>query len=104
MKQLNQEFVPDPHHIVHNFEVVLAKKDLSVISDLTINSSQILIGVVINDSLTQDPIFLHNLDLEQLIDEFVAELVRWQEIIFHKVVKMYPMVDEDSLPSRVRTT
>ena len=68
---------------------------------LTINSSHIPISVAINSSLTQEPIFLHNQDLERLIQEFIAELVGWQEIIFDDVVKMYPMADEESLPSRV---
>ena len=51
MKQLIQKFVPYPHCIVYNFEVKLAKKDLSVTSDLMINSSDILISVAINNSL-----------------------------------------------------
>ena len=85
--------------------LVSVKKNLSVTSDLTINSSHILISVAINDiSLTQEPIFLHNGDPEWLIEEFVAELVRWQEIMFDQVVKMHPVVHEDSLPSRVQST
>ena len=79
------------------------KKDLSVTSDVTINSSHIPIRVVINNSLTQELIFLHNIDPERLIEEVVAELVKWQEITFNEVVKMYPMAYEDSLPSRVRS-
>ena len=64
--------------------MVLAKKDFSVTSDLTINNSHIPISVVINGSLTQ------------------AELLRQQEVNIDKVAKMYPMVDEDSLPLRVQ--
>ena len=90
-------------HIVYDFEAVLAKKDLSVTSDLTINSSHIPISVAINDSLTRKQIFLHNQVPKRLIKEFVLELVRWQEIIFDEVVKMYPMVDKSNLPSRVRS-
>ena len=60
MKQLNREFIPYPHCIVYYFEAVLAKKDLSVTFNLTINGSHIPISVVINDSLTREPIFLHN--------------------------------------------
>ena len=52
MKQLNREFVPYPHYVIYDFEVVLAKKYLSVTSDLLINSSHIPICVVINYSLT----------------------------------------------------
>ena len=77
------------------------KKVLSMTSDLTINSSHILISVAINSSVTRKPIFLHNQDPERLVEEFVAELVKQQEIIFDEAVKIYPMVDEDSLPSRV---
>ena len=100
-KQLIRKFVPYPHYIIYNFKAVSAKKDLSVTSDLMRNSSHILISIVINDRLTQEPIFLHNQDLERLIKEFVAELVRQQQITFHEVVKLCPMVDEDSLLSRV---
>ena len=70
---------------------------------LMTDCSHIPISVAINDSLTKKLIFLHNRDLVWVIEEFVAELVRQQEIIFDKVVKMYPMVDEDSLPSQVRS-
>ena len=73
-------------------------------SDLTINSFHIPISVAINNSLTQEPIFFHNRDQERLIEKFVAELVRRQEVIFDEVVKTYPTVDEDSLPSGVRST
>ena len=76
MKQLNREFVSYSRYTVYDFEVVLAKKDLNVTSDLMINSSHIPINVVINDSLTQEPIFLHNQDPEWSIEEFVAELGR----------------------------
>ena len=78
------------------------KKDLRVTSDLTINSSHIPTSVAINDSVTRESIFLHNQNLELLIKEFIAEFVRWQEINFDKVLKMHSMVNEDSLPSRVR--
>ena len=58
-KELGREFIPYPHYIIYDFEAVLAKKDLSVTLDLTINSSHIPISVMINDSLTQELIFLH---------------------------------------------
>ena len=78
---------------------------MSFTSDLTINSSHIPISAAINNNLTQEPIFLHRQDLEWLIEEFVVDLVKWQEIIFYEVIKMYLiMVDEDSLPSRVQST
>ena len=74
------------------------KKDLTVTPDLMINSSHILISIVISDSLTQESIVLQNQDPEQLIEAFIVELVRQQEIIFDKVAKVYPMVDKGSLP------
>ena len=49
-----------------------------------------------------EPIFLHNQDPEWLIEEFVVELVSWHNIIFDEVTKMYPVVDEDSLPSQLQ--
>ena len=58
--QLNEEFIPYPQYIIYNFKAVLAKKDLSMNFNLTINSFHILISVAINDSITQELIFLHN--------------------------------------------
>ena len=84
-KQLIRKFVPYPHYIIYNFKAVLVKKDLSVTSDLTRNSSHILISIAIKDRITQEPIFLHNQDLEWLIKEFIAELVRQQQILFTKL-------------------
>ena len=99
--QLDREFVPYLHFIVYDFKVKLLKKDLSVTSDLMINSFHIPISVMISYSLTHKPIFLHNQDLDQLIKEFVVDLVRWQEVICDEVTEMYLMVDEGSLPSQV---
>ena len=103
MEQLNREFVRYLHYIIYNFKVILKKKDLSVTYDLTMNSSHIPISIAINDSLTKEMIFIGNQNPEQLIEEFVAELVTQQEIVFDDVVKMYPMVDKDSLPKHVQT-
>ena len=47
--QLNQGFNAYLHCIVYDFEAVLVKKDLIVISNLTTNSSHIPISVAIND-------------------------------------------------------
>ena len=46
-----KEFIPYPHYIFYDFKAVLPKKDLSVTSDLMINSSHIPISVAINGSL-----------------------------------------------------
>ena len=46
--------------------------------------------------------FIENQDPEHLIEEFVAELNRRQEIISREVWNRYPMVDEKSLPKQVR--
>ena len=56
-----------------------------------------------NDSLTRKPIFIDNCNPEVLIDEFVTELIRRQEIISGAAWKMYPMEDVDSLPERPRS-
>ena len=74
---------------------------MSVTSDLMINSSHIQISVTINYSLTKESIFIENRDPEQLIEEFIEQLVRSQEIIFDNVMEKYSMVDEDSLPEHV---
>ena len=53
---------------------------------------------MINDSLTKETIFIENKNPEVLIEEFVKELTRRQELISKAFWKMYPMVDEESLP------
>ena len=63
ISQLYQKFVSYPHFIIYYLEAVLLKKDLSVTSDLTTNSS----------------ILLQDQDPEWIIEEFVAELVRRQK-------------------------
>ena len=67
-----------------------------------IDCSHILIRVAINDSLTKKPIFIENKHSEVLIKEFMKELTRSQEVISEKVWKMYPIVDEESLPEQVQ--
>ena len=99
---LEGEFVPYPHYIVYDFEVVLKKKDLNLTSDLTIDCSHILISIAINDILTKEPIFIENGDPEVLIEEHVKELVCRQEII-SEVWKMYLTEDVDSLLERVQS-
>ena len=66
-----------------------------------IDYSHIPISIAINDSLTNEPIFIENQDPECLIEEFVAELNCRQEIISREVWNKYPMVDESSLPGQV---
>ena len=77
-KEFGRKFVPYPHDIIHDFKTILGRKDLSVTSDLTINSSHVPISVAINDSLTKKLIFIENRDPKWLIEELVEELVRWQ--------------------------
>ena len=101
-KRLQREIVPYPHHIVYDFQAILEKRDLSLTSDLTIDCFHIPISIVINDSLTKDPIFIENKDPQILIKEFVKKLTRRQEIISEEVWKTYPMVEGESLPFRVQ--
>ena len=60
-------------------------KNLAQTSDLMIDCSHIPISVAINDSLAKEPVFIENRDPEQLIEEFVEELTRRQEIISKEV-------------------
>ena len=69
-----------------------------------IDCSHISISVTINDNLTKDPIFIENSDPETLIKALMEELTHRQKIISEEVWKMYPMVDEESLPKRVLET
>ena len=99
---LKREFIPYPNFIVFDFEAILNKLDLLQTSDLTINSQHIPVSVAINDNLTNEPIFLEDSDPEALIQEFLEEILRRQELIFKEVWRLYPMRDEESIPKSVR--
>ena len=101
-RHLQNTFVPYPHYIVFDFEAVLRRLNLGLTFDLKIGCSHILVIVAINDSLTNESIFIENRNLERLIEEFVAELTRRQKIISKEVWNRYPMSDEFSLPKQVR--
>ena len=65
---------------------MLRKRSLDLTSELTNNCFYIPVSVAINDSLTNEPIFTENQDPEcRLIEEFVAELNRRQEIVLREV-------------------
>ena len=68
---------------------------------LKIVCSHIPITVAINDSLTNESIFIENRDLWRLIQKFVAELTHKQEIILREVWNNHPMTDEESLLKQV---
>ena len=99
---LKREFVPYPNFIVFDFEAILKKLDLHQTSDLTINSQHVPVSVAINDNLTNEPIFLEDSDPEALIQEFLEEIQRRQELISKEVWRLYPMQDEESIPKSVR--
>ena len=99
---LKREFIPYPNFIVFDFEAILKKLDLHQTSDLTINSQHIPVSVAINDNLTNEPIFLEDSDPEALIQEFLEEIQRRQELISKEVWRLYPMRDGESIPKSVR--
>ena len=80
------------------FEAVLRRLNLGLTFDLKIDCFHIPVSIAINDSLTNEPIFIENHDPEQLIEEFIAELNHRQENIFREVWNKYPVMDESSLP------
>ena len=69
-----------PRYIVFYFEAVLRRLNLGLTFDLKIDCSHITVSVAINDSLTNEPIFIENRDPERLIEEFVAELTSGQKL------------------------
>ena len=99
---LKREFIPYPNFIVFDFEAILKKLDLHQTSDLTINSQHVPVSVAINDNLTNEPIFLEDSDPEALIQEFLEEIQRRQELISKEVWRLYSMEDEESIPKSVR--
>ena len=76
-----KKFVPYSYFIICDFEAILRLRNWHRTEDPTIDCSHIPVSVAINDSLTQEPIFIENRDPEQLIEEFVAELTQRQELI-----------------------
>ena len=68
-RHLQKKFIPYPHHIVSDFETVLRRLNLGLTFDLKIDCSHIPVSVAINDSLTNEPIFIENRDPERLIEE-----------------------------------
>ena len=99
---LKKGFIPYPNFIVFDFEAILKKLDLHQTDDLTIDSQHVPVSVAINDNLTNEPIFLENSDPEDLIKEFLEEILRRQELISKEVWRQHPMQDEDSIPMSVR--
>ena len=101
-RHLQREFVPYPHYIVFDFEAVLRRLNLGLTFDVKIDCSHIPVSKAINDSLTNESIFIENRDPERLIEEFVAELNCRQGIILRELWNKYPMIDKSSLPKQVR--
>ena len=99
---LKREFIPYPYFIVFDFEASLTRLNSHQTDDLTIDSQHIPVSVAINDNLTNQPIFLEDSDPEVLIQEFMEEILRRQELISEKVKHMFPMQDKESIPKLVR--
>ena len=77
---LQREFVPCPHYIVLTLRLY-SEVEFRFNFYLKIDCSHIPISVAINDSLTNETVFIEHQDPECLINEFVAELTHRQGII-----------------------
>ena len=67
-----KKFIPYPHFIIYDFEALLRPRNWCKTQGITIDCSHIPVSVAINDSLTQEPIFIENSDPELLVSEFVT--------------------------------
>ena len=100
---LQMEFIPYLYFIMYNFEALLTPLQSAQTSHLMLTSSYVLISIAVNDNLTNEPIFLKNIDPKTLIQSFIKELAHQQEIISKWVWCMYPIKDTNSLPKRVKS-
>ena len=82
--KLEKKFVAYPHYIVYDFEATLRPRSCHRTQDLMINCSHFPVSITINDSLTQEPIFIENCDPELLISEFVEGLIEGKSLFLKK--------------------
>ena len=106
------EFRPYPYFIVDDFEALHKKMDEPQTEELTITSRHVPVSVAINDNLTNEPVFIVDQDLENLIKSFVEDLKERQRKIAEEVNSLYPLPESDEsdesdeaeahLPDKVR--
>ena len=92
-RHLQKEFIPYAYYIVFDLEDVFRRRNLGLTLGLKIVCSHIPITVAINDSLTEEPIFIESRDPWRLIQKFVAELTHRERIILREVWNNHPMTD-----------
>ena len=74
-----KKFMPYPHFIVYDFEVILAPLNTNPTDDLTYLSKHIPISVAIHDTLSKEPVYLVDENPECLIEQFKEVLREKQE-------------------------
>ena len=99
----NIEFIPYPHYIVFDIEIILEVLNQCQTSDLTYIAKQIPVSDDICDSLMKKPAFIVHEDPQELLKQFVMELERRQELIVKEVTELYPYPDDfEMLPDKVQ--
>ena len=92
---LEKEFRPYPYFIVYDFEALHKKMDESQTEELTITSKHVPVSVAINDNLTNEPVFIVDQDLGNLINSFMEELKKRQRKIAEEVECLHPQPESD---------
>ena len=104
--KFKKEFRLYPYFIVFDFEAILEKMNEPQTEELTITSRHVPVSVAINDNLTNEPVFIVDQDLENLIKSFVEDLMERQRKIAEKVNSLYPLPESNDdrvhLPGKVQ--
>ena len=89
--RFKKKFRPYPYFIVYDFEALHKKMDEPQTEELTITSRHVPVSVAINDNLTNEPVFIVDQDLENLIKSFMRDLKEKQRKISEEVNSLYPL-------------
>ena len=75
---------------MHHLEAILAPLNEHPTDDLTYLSRHIPISVAVHDTLSEDPVYLVDENLERFIERFIEILTEKQQPIAVDVLKQYP--------------
>ena len=87
---LEKRFTPYPHFKVYDFEEIIAALNEHPTDNLTYISRHLPISVTICDTLSKEPVYLVDENLEGLIERFIEALTEKQEAIATNILKQHP--------------
>ena len=93
-----KEFMPYPHFIVYDFEMILASSYEHPTDDLTYLSRYIPISIAIHEALSKESVYLLDGNPEHLIERFIEALTKKQKAIAVDVLKHHPYPSDFEIP------